>query len=60
MSEITGTELEVLQARLAAEPLQVDEHTFQPFKELDGRRFYIEVDGTMLDRTNSPSDNITD
>ena len=60
MSEITETEIAELQERLVTAPLLVDENTFQPYKELDGRRFYIEVEGTMLDRTNIPSDNITD
>ncbi len=41
-NELTSTEVADLQEQLLAVDVQIDGQTFQPYKELHGRRYYIE------------------
>ena len=42
-NELTSTEVADLQEQLLAVDVQIDGQTFQPYKELAGRRYYIEA-----------------
>ena len=43
INELTSTEVAELQEQLLAVDVQIDGQTFQPYKELHGRRYYIEA-----------------
>jgi hypothetical protein len=43
MAELSATQIGELKDKLTGQELILDTETFQPYKELDGKRYYVEA-----------------
>ena len=59
LATLTTDELTTFAKKIKKSPVGVNEDTFQPYKDIDGERYYIEAETEMLKASKMPAQDRT-